>query len=312
MDKVVLLDVVPSIMSAVAGVAAAVAAFVSLKISKQAKNIAEQSALAIQHNSAAIALSEAIDNLKESTKELFDLADEVFTEWAREIEKNDDKLDAGNDPRPLRHVLTNATEMLVTHAIESRKSYRHVHRLMYSIVRDGVLNLNDSEYEILLKKGDGTYLDFENTFGKPSIREIISESKAFRWAFYQLTKRVKALDWKDVWNKAWLNDGRLSTYEDKYNKVKPTIEAINKSLKSEKTKLAHTVLPLESNTSLSSIYADIISITESLIEDCNLEAVQPYRSCFFEPDFIELVVYSMGVVLLTTKVVDELYKFDFD
>lgn len=310
MDKVVLMDAVPSIMSAIAGVAAAIAAFFSLKISKEAKDIAKQSALAAQHHTAASLLSDSIVKLKETTEELSNFSQDLVHNWSSHIGCKDESSKGGVNPRPLRHVLSNAAEMLVTHAIESQKSPRHVHRLMYSIVRDGVQNMNEDEFKSLLKKADHSYTDFEGVLGKPSIKGCITDSRAFRWAFYQLSKRVAKSDWKYFWNSTWQEDGWLYLYEKHYSNIKPTIADINQLLKSEKAKLAHTVFPLESNPRLSSNYNKVLSITDALLEDCDLDSVKPYINCSYEPDFIELIVYSMSIAELTSTVIDDLYKYD--
>ncbi|WP_083602127.1 hypothetical protein [Thalassotalea sp. PP2-459] len=310
MDKVVLMDAVPSIMSAIAGVAAAIAAFFSLKISKEAKDIAKQSALAAQHHTAASLLSDSIVKLKETTEELSNFSQDLVHNWSSHIGRKDESSKGGVNPRPLRHVLSNAAGMLVTHAIESQKSPRHVHSLMYSIVRDGVRNLNEDEFKSLLKKADHSYTDFEGVLGRPSIKGCITESRAFRWAFYQLSKRVAKSEWKCLWDSTWQEDGWLYLYEKHYSNVKPTIADINQSLKYEKAKLAHTVFPLESNPRLSSNYNKVISITDSLLEDCDLDSIKPYINCSYEPDFIELIVYSMGIAELTSTVIEDLYKYD--
>ncbi len=310
MDKVVLMGAVPSIMSAIAGVAAAVAAFSSLKVSKEAKDIARQSALAAQHHSAVNILSSSIEQLKKATKDFSYFTQDFVHTWSSEIGTKDDNSQGGEDPRPLRHVLANAAEMLAKHAAGSRSSYRHVHRSMFSIIRDGVKNLNEDEYKSLLKKGDHTYTDFEHTFGTPSINKCISEAKSFRWAFYQLSRRVAKNDWKYFWNTAWQKDGWLCLYEKHYANLIPTIAEINKSLKFEKAKLAHSVFPLEANSNLASKYERVICITDSILDECDLDSVKPYINCSYEPDFIELIVYSMGIAEFTSTVIGDLYEYD--
>ena len=312
MDKVVLIEWIPSFMSAVAGIAAAVAAFYSLKVSKDTRDIAEKSALAVQHNTASNVLFDSIEQLKEATKKFSEFSDELVNQWASEIGAVDQISKGGENPRPLRHVLSNASEMLATHAIKSQKSYRHVHRTMYAIIRDGLTNLNEDEYNSLLKKGDHTYPDFEQTFGKPSIKKPITESKAFRWAFYQLSRRVPKSEWKSFWEEAWQEGGWLYLYEQQYIKLKPVLIQINKALKSEKEKLGHSVFPLESNSLLFSKYERLVSITDSLIEECNLDSIKPYVDTSFDPDFIELILYSMATAYLGVTKIDYLYGYDFN
>lgn len=68
MSKLKWLDLVPSIMSAVASLAAAYAAFASLRVSREAKLLAKQSALATYHDEAAKTLSDATERLKKLPK----------------------------------------------------------------------------------------------------------------------------------------------------------------------------------------------------------------------------------------------------
>ena len=200
--------------------------------------------------------------------------------------------------------------MLVKHSIQTKASTRYLNRFMYSIVRDGIQNINDTEFESLLKKGDHTYTDFENTFGRPATNKNISSSKAFRWAFYQLLKRINKSDWEKIWNSGWQNDGWLHLYEIEYMKIKPAITNINQTLISEKSRLAHSVFPLESNLELYKKYNQLISITESLLNDCNLNSIKPYSNNPHQSDFIEQIIYSIGISHLAYTTIDDLYKYE--
>ena len=99
-------------MSAIASLAAAVAAFVSLRISKQSISVAEHSALAAHHSSASLEYSKIVNSLCEATKDYSELSYRVWVDWAGEIERKDNYKSGGVDPRPLRHVLSNGSEML--------------------------------------------------------------------------------------------------------------------------------------------------------------------------------------------------------
>jgi hypothetical protein len=302
MDEMNWLDLIPSIMSAVATVAAAFAAFGSLRVSREAKLVSEQSALAIHHGDAAIALTEAVEKLIESTQVFSELAYRTWGEWASEIEALDYREAGGSNPRPLRHVLTDASEMLVKHGTRQRKKYKHVARSMYSIVRDGIDNLNDAEYVKLLRRADGEYRDFEGVFGATSINKNISATPAFRWACYQLNRRIEIEKWCEIWENAWHDNGWLNKFRSEHSKIKPALESILASLKSERAKLEHTVFPLKSNPSLCLKYDDVLGIIEVLLEDCSLELVEWYSEHHpHKEDVIQLVVYSMGIAFLVVE-----------
>lgn len=300
-------DLVPSVMSAVASVGAAFAAFGSLRVSREAKLVAEQSALAIHHADAAIALSGAVEKLKESTKVFTELAYRTWAEWPSEIEALDHREAGGSNPRPLRHVLTDASEMLVKHGTRQRKKYRHIARLMYSIVRDGIDNLNNAEYEKLLRQADGEYSDFEGVFGATSVNKHISATPAFRWACYQLNRRIEKEKWCEIWKNAWHKNGWLNKLRAEHGKIKPALESIFASLKSERAKLEHTVFPLESNPLLCLKYDNVLGIVELLLEDCSLERVEGHAENPHKEDVIQLLIYSMGIAFL---VVDALASVD--
>lgn len=74
MDYVDLMDSVPSALSTVATIAAALAAWGSLKVSRESKHIAEQSALALHHGSASKALSDGLELVARESEELSSLA----------------------------------------------------------------------------------------------------------------------------------------------------------------------------------------------------------------------------------------------
>jgi hypothetical protein len=301
-------NVDPSFMSAVASIGAAIAAFLSLRVSREAKLFAEQSALAAHHGSAAIALTSAVDELINSTRTFYELSYDIWADWPSEIEKQDHRKAGGSNPRPLRHVLSNASEMLVNHGIGQRKRYKHAKQSMFSIVLNGVNNLNEAEFEGLLKKADGKYPDFEATFGTPSPKKNIATAPAFRWSCYQLNKRVEKKCWYEIWGKAWQGDGWLTRFRSEHSKIRPTLEAIIKSLNAERGKLNHTVFPLESNPSLCLKYDDFLGIVETLLEDCSLEFIdEAYSKHPHEEDVIQLIVYSMGIAFLAMQALNNIH-----
>lgn len=296
-------DAVPSIMSAIAAVAAAYAALGSLRVSRESKLIAEQSALAVHHGTAAIALTTAARTLIASTETYYEIAYNAWSEWPSEIEamQLDHRSAGGSNPRPLRHVLSDASEMLVKHGIKQSKTLRHAQRSMYKIVRDGVYNLNDVEYEKLLKKADGSYSDFEGIFGAPSARKSITNSTAFRWAYYQLNRRIEHESWRKIWKQAWLENGSIYKFRFEHSNIKLILESIISSLKLERDKLSHSVFPLESNPSLCLKYDDFLEVVEVLLDDCSLDSVEFFSEKADDDDLIQLIVYSMGIAYLVTE-----------
>lgn len=305
MSRIELLALIPSLMSAIAAVAAAIAAFFALRISRKAHSLNERSVLAVHHNSAVLELSSGIDTLHKSTRNLSDFSYRLWADWASQIEAQDIRSNGGTNPRPLRHVLTNGSEMLAEHGKLHRRPYRYAQNTMFSIVRDGVIGLNDSEYNALLKKADGSYSDFEGVFGVPSPNESISNSDAFRWVCYQLSRRVKEEDWRKIWNDVWEPDGWLSRYRTEFSKVKPSLKEVLSSLRAEKTKVAHSAFPLESNPSLNKKYQTLFYALEVLLENGDLSILEHYQDTNFCEDIPQLVLYSMGMAYFVVQILGE-------
>lgn len=302
MSKVELLGFIPSAMSAIAAVAAAVAAIVALNVSRRANALSEKSMLAVHHHAAALELSNSIGNISKSTKDLSRIANNLWEDWSREIESKDDLSKGGQNPRPLRHVLINGSKMLANHGALKGKWSRHAQHSMFSIVRNGIGILSESEYDVLLKKADGTYSDFESTFGYPAANKKISDSDAFRWVCHQLAKRVSPVSWREVWGEAWLVDGWLNRYRTEFSKVRPILEQEFSSLRQEKDSIEYTVLPLAFNPVLHEKYEIILAKLEILLEGCDLELMEAYRDWSYDEDVSQLVLYSMGIAYLTENI----------
>lgn len=301
------LDIVPAFMSAIATVAAAVAAFVSLRISKQSISVAEHSALAIHHSSASIEYSKIVNSLCEETRNYSEISYSVWADWAREIERKDNYELGGVDPRPLRHVLSNGSEMLANYGAIRDSLGRSAGRSILSVIRNGVTDLNETEYQRLLKKADGSYTNFEGVFGVPSKSESVTSAPAFRWICHQINKRVSGRDWVSIWKDAWLEGGYLNDYKNEFLKVKPILNDARESLKAEKAKLAHSVFPIESNLELSKKYNEIIRILDNLIDGCNSEALEGYQDWEYEEELGQLVVCSMAISYFVMKQLDHIY-----
>jgi len=235
-DGINWLDVVPATMSAFAALAAAYAAIISMHVSKQSNSLAEKIAIASHHNSAASLYFEVVRDLNEETRELSKVSYNLWNEWSKEIETKDNRTLGGVDPRPLRHVLTDSSNILATYGMKTKNWGPFTSRAILSVVIDGIGKTDDSEYLELLKQADGKYHDFDDTFGTPSNSEKISSAPAFRFACYQLMKRVSREDWITIWHEAWLQDGWLVQYKQEYRRVKPILDKAHKSLEGERSR----------------------------------------------------------------------------
>ncbi|WP_209300309.1 hypothetical protein [Aliivibrio fischeri] len=298
------LDVIPTLLSAVASIAAAVAAFVSLRISKRSISIAESSALAIHHNSASLVYSNVVTNLGEICRDLSEFSLKLSIEWPKELESKDHYNLGGKNPRPLRHVISDGGNMLANYALNNQLWGSSGNQAIFSVIRHGVSGLNDSEYKRLLKKADGEYQSFEGIFGIPSKSSSIVSASAFRWVCYQLIKRVKVEDWKNIWEVAWFENGWLYNYQVEYLKIRPILQQAKISLKTEKLKLAHTSFPLDYNTELSRKYDEILKVIDYLLNDCNSELLDDYKDWNFNEELSQLVICSMAMVCFTKMQLD--------
>ncbi len=297
----------PSTMSAIASAAAAYAAFESLRVSREARLDAVQSALAIHHRDAAIALTKVEGALKEKLNPLSELAYSIWNEWPSEIERVDKRDGGGINPRPLRHVLSDSSEMLVKHGIKQGNKLTYAARSMFAIVRDGINDLSDSEYKELLKRADGEYCDFEGVFGPIVKYKRLSDAPAFRWACHQLNRRIEKEKWLEIWGQEWKEDGWLHKYRTECANIEPTLNIALSTLKSERSKLEYTVFPLESNKPLLLKYDNMVSLIEVLLEDCSLDLVEWYSdNTPHIDDVIPLIIYTMGMAYLMAEIYGKL------
>lgn len=301
----------PSFMSAVASVAAAITAFVSLRISKRSTSIAESTALAVHHNSASLEYTKVVESLSITTRELSDFSYSMWVNWASELEAKDNYNLGGCNPRPLRHVLSNGSEMLANHSFNNNSWGGTPRRTILSVIRHGIGSLSESEYQKLLNKADGAYHDFEGVFGIPSKSSAITSSPAFRWVCYQLIKRVKVKDWKLVWHEAWDENGWLSRYQTMFIKIKPILQDAQTVLKSEKSKLAHTSFPISYNPDLCAKYDEILEVLDYLLEDCNGELLEVYKNYPFNEDLSQLVLCSLATAYFTYMQLNTIYKINY-
>ncbi len=290
------LGIFTALLSAIATALAAVAAFFSLRVSKESFTVARANAFATHHASASLKYSQIIEILHEGSRELSGFSYSLWSNWAREIESKDDYHKGGDDPRPLRHVLTNASEMLSNYGIKSRYyGARSSERAIMSPIRQGMGKQSESECRKLFEKADGEYSDFEVTFGNPDASKKISEAPAFRYAYYQLNKRVEGSDWREIWSEAWSEQGWMTKYKAHIEKVKPIFEEARESLKKEIAKLAHSPFPLRSNPELFVKYSELLVLIDDVLEDCDSYYIEQYKDWKYDFEFCLLVVCSMGM-----------------
>ncbi|MCE7646899.1 hypothetical protein [Vibrio fluvialis] len=301
------IDSIPTLLSAIASIAAAVAAFISLRISKQSQSVSELNVLATHHASATIAYVEVVKELSEVSKDFKEIGYQMWLKWAQEIESYDNYSLGGVNPRPLRHVLSNGSEMMTNYALNTTRWGYSTNRAILSIIRFGMSNFSDTEYEELLEKADGKYLDFEDIFGPPKFNEQIGESSAFRWVCYQLKKRVSYDDWRLIWYKAWKKDNWFDRYGTEYFKIKPVFENAKKRLEDERAKLSPSSFPLSYNITLNYKYEQLLKIINHILEDSDINNIYPYKDWEFKEEFSQLVLCSMANSYCLYRRLDNLY-----
>jgi hypothetical protein len=306
MDYTYWLDFTPPALSAIAGVAAAIATFNSLKVSRESQTIAEQSALATHHSEASRKLADVSEAIAVQSRSLHEAAMDVWTKFPRQVERADHLDAGGKNPRPLRHVLINAGEMLERHSTNDGRQYHQARHAIFSVVRNGMGQLSDIEYRKLLKVADHTFVDFESTFGVPRRDVRITASLAFRWVYYQLERRVGGEEWGQIWANAWISGGWLKRYRDAFQQLKPTLERELELLRVERKRLQYTVFPLDRNAPLHRDYLRTIGILEGLVDIVDFALFDEYAANPHPADLISLVISSVAAAIMTARAIDDL------
>lgn len=302
------LDFLPTFLSTISSIAAAYAAIVSLRISKQSILISKSNALAEHHKSASIKYAEVINHLNNTSRDFAALSYNLGIEWSRKIESFDNAEKGGKDPRPLRHVISNGSQMLANFAYHNRNNgIRSISKSILSVIRYGINDINQDEFQRLLRKADGQYMEFEGIFGDPKNSKSIASTNAFRWTYYQLVMRVTSAQWRKEWENAWLDNGLLTTFKSEYIKIKPMFETAHESLKNEITKIAHSALPLNYNSQLFEKYERILNILENLIDDCDIEQMELYKSWPHKEELSLFVICSIAIAEIIHKELNMIY-----
>lgn len=297
-------EVIPSSMSAFASVAAAVAALASWRVSQRATLIAESTALATHHTSATLVYVQEVKQLNTLVSKLNDLAFSITSTWPKQLQKFDNPERGGIDPRPLRHVLHNGSELLANHASSNSKLIGAGSQGILSPITNGMGSISKTEYNKLLQKSDKSPYSFEATFGSPLKSKSITSAPAFRWVYYQLLKRVDSQDWSHNWTEAWRENRYLAQYKSEYLRVKPELIAARERLRNEKEKLIHTAFPMEKNPNLLEKYDNLLSALDFLIEDCDSELIENYKVWDYSEEQCLLILCSMGIVRFAAKQID--------
>ncbi|USE02741.1 hypothetical protein JKJ11_24155 [Vibrio sp. SCSIO 43133] len=300
-------DVAPSIMSAFATMAAAYAAIVSMQVSKRSNSIAKMTAIATHHNAASSKYFETVTELYRETKQLKELSYRLSSDWSSEIERYDNRKLGGVNPKPLRHVISDSCDTLSAYSMRAKNWGPYPSSAIFSVLKEGIEEMNDAEYMELLNKADGKYERFETTFGTPLTSEDISSAPAFRFACYQLSKRVSPDDWENIWKRAWCDDGRLTVYVNEYSRLMSILDKANNVLQVEKSKLAHTSFPLDVNPELCTKYRELLNIIDHLVTDNASDNLESYIEWPFKDEISRLVVCSIALANVTHKQIEQLY-----
>lgn len=301
-------EFIPSIASAVAAVAAAYAALRSLQVSRESRVIAEQQALATHHGRAAEVLSESVEKVLKALEPLVDVAHEINSRWTRDIEEYDRRRMGGEDPRPLRHVLYDIGEMLYEHSSHGGKDVEGVMHSLFCIVRDAPPVEGDGEWGKLRSKADNTYTGFVSVFGKPKYNMPITSANAFRWSYFQLSRRVEDTDWLKVWDEAWAMSGVIFRYEQAYEEAKSVIGEAQKNLIREKKRIAHSAIPLERDPDLAEKYNEALSVIGVLEERCPLDMLELYKDEKFSGFSLPLVIFLVAVSFMIMDITNKLHR----
>jgi len=249
-----------------------------------------------------------LDEARGSLKVLEEAAWHAWVEWPSRIENAvpDARSQEGSNLRPLRHVLSDCAELLCEHALQSH-GVRRVRYGLFTVIREGLPQEGTGEWTKLLQKGDGRYEDFATTFGAPEPRTLLSEAAAFRWAVFQLQRRVKQEDWLSVWAASWKNDGILGHYGEAQRLAIGVLSRCLEQLLAEQKRLAHSALPLENDPVLAAKYEKVVAVLDALRDDCSLSFLEPYQEWRHGRDALAFIIYGISLGVLTHKLIEELH-----
>ncbi|OOV88029.1 hypothetical protein [Oceanospirillum linum] len=304
MDSTDIINLIPAGFSALATCFAAFATFKAYQVAKESKNIAEKSLIASEHEEAKDVFFESFSDFELMTSRLFNLGRDIREYWTRKFDLFDDKNSehAGEDPRPLRHVLSNAAEMLAKHSMARGRSDSYYFDYLIDVLNGDFGDLNLKEYYSLLERADGCYLGYESIFGEPKRDESIELSEAFRFSIYQLKYRTSTDDLRKFISDGWSRYGFLRLYYDEFIKCQIGFESIARSLTEQKNKLKFSYVKLDDNVDLSA-NMERLARCVSLVLNCGFGVFEQHIEDDWSdlPDFSheELIGYILFQVAIT-------------
>ena len=71
-----------------------------------------------------------------------------------------------------------------------------------------------------------------------------------------------------------------------------------------------SAVPLHSNFALHKNYEMVLSGLETLLNDCSMESLEHYREWKYDEDITQLVLYSMAIAYLVTKILESICLVD--
>lgn len=309
-------ELVPAFLSTIAAGLSAFAAVRSYKVASETKTIAERGILAEHHSEAVDAFIDTLSGYKEISCEVFEKANCLITDWQRLIDQYDDTTFAGDNPRPLRHVLLNLGRMLASYAIE-KNGFERFSDDLNAVIFHGLPEGSAVEYAALLLEGDNKYAPYEETFGAVSIRRQIKEANAFKFGVYQLKNRLSEQSLKAYLQSSWSEGGALAEYHELLVSLNEPLDRLRWNLDRLRLKLHYSSYKLEDNPQLN-IKVDDLIVCIDVLKESSLEkvcwpsekgnATSAISSC--KDDYIEELVYISAMLQVMTKVSDKFFSLE--
>lgn len=286
-----------AVASAVAAVASAVAAFAALRISRESAAISKASSLAVNHASASLTYTNVLKELSSVTQDLSEVCSDLLFKWPSEIDAKDHLSYGGENPRPLKHVLSNGYEMVVDYSLGCTLINRSTRRVCIDIFRNS--SFDEHDFKLLLVQADHVYGDFEGVFGTPDKSCSITKSPAFRWVYYQLFKRISVDDWYQIWKTSNSDGGWLVKYKNEHLKIRASLEEARENLIGEISKLEHTAFPLSVNIALFNKYESALFTIDNILNDGSVEFLDGYDHPSLKDKYSLLILCALSSVYLS-------------
>lgn len=307
-------ELVPAFLSSIAAGLSAFTAIKSYKVAREAKTIAERGILAEHHSEAVDIFIDTLSGYKEISSEVFEKANYLITDWQRLVDQYDDTTFAGDNPRPLRHVLLNLGRMLASYAIE-KSGFERFSDDLDAVIFHGLPEGSAVEYAALMLKGDHKYAPYEETFGTINIRQQIKESDAFKFGVYQLKNRLSEQSLKEYLQSSWSEGGALAEYHKLVVSLNDPLDRLKWNLDRLRLKLHYSPYKLEDNPQLN-LKVDDLVVCIDVLKECSLErvcwasekgkATSAVSSC--KDDYLEELVYISAMLQTTIKISNKFFS----